>query len=88
MAEFMYNNAKNVSTSHILFELNCGYHPRVSFEKDVDPRSRSRSANKLPEELRKLMEVCYQNSFHTQELQKGAYNERVKSCHYALSKKV
>ncbi len=61
MAEFAYNNAKNVSTVHTPFELNCGYHPKVSFEEDVDPRSRSRSANELAEELRELMEVCYQN---------------------------
>ena len=44
MAEFAYNNAKNASTSHTPFELNCGYHPRVSFEEDSDPRSRSKSA--------------------------------------------
>ncbi len=68
MAEFAYNNAKNASTGHTPFELNCGYHPRVSFEEDVDLRSRSRSANKLAEELRELMEVCCQNLFHAQEL--------------------
>ncbi len=61
MAEFAYNNAKNASTGHTLFELNCGYHPKVSFKEDIDPRSRSRSANKLAEELRELMEVCCQN---------------------------
>ncbi len=27
MAEFTYNNAKNASTGHTPFELNCGYHP-------------------------------------------------------------
>ena len=30
MAEFAYNNAKNASTGHTPFELNCGYHPSVS----------------------------------------------------------
>ena len=39
MPEFVYNNAKNASTGHTLFELNCGYHPRMSFKEDVDPRS-------------------------------------------------
>ncbi len=68
MAEFAYNNAKNASTGHTLFELNCGYHPRISFEEDVDPRSRSRSANELAEKLRELMEVCCQNLLHAQEL--------------------
>ncbi len=37
MAEFAYNNAKNVSTDHTPFELNCGFHPRASYERDVDP---------------------------------------------------
>ncbi len=88
MAEFAYNNAKNASIGHTPFELNCGYHPRVSFEEDVDPRSRSRPANELAEELRELMEVCYQNLLHTQELQKRAHDKEVKSCSYAPGAKV
>ena len=47
MAEFAYNNEKNASTSHTPFELNCGYHPRISYEEDIKPRSQSKSANKL-----------------------------------------
>ena len=39
MAEFAYNNTKNASTGHMFFELNCGYHPQMSYEEDVDPRS-------------------------------------------------
>ncbi len=58
MAEFAYNNAKNASIGHTPFKLNCGYHPRVSFKEDVNPRSRFRSANELTKELRELMEVC------------------------------
>ncbi len=88
MAEFAYNNAKNASTGHPLFELNCGYHPRVSFEEDVDPRSRSRSANERAEELRELMEVCCQNLLHAQELHKRAYDKGVKSRSYTPGKKV
>ena len=61
MAEFAYNNAKNTSIGHSLFKLNYGYYPRVSFEEDVDPRLKSCFANKLIEELRKLIEICYQN---------------------------
>ncbi len=64
MAEFVYNNVKNASTGHTPFELNCSYHPRVFFEEDVDPRSRSRSADELAKELRELMKVCYQNLLH------------------------
>ncbi len=58
MAEFTYNNTKNASTGHIPFKLNCSYHLRVFFEDDVNSRSRSRSANKLAEELKELIEVC------------------------------
>lgn len=29
IAKFVYNNAKNSSISHMLFTLNCNYHPRV-----------------------------------------------------------
>ena len=64
MTEFTYNNAKNASTGHILFELNCGYHLRVLFKEDIEPRSRSHSTNDLAEKLRKLIEICYQNLFY------------------------
>ncbi len=79
MAEFAYNNTKNASIGHTPFELNCGYHPRVSFEEYVDLRLRSRSANELAEELRELMEVCCQKLLHAQELQKRAHDKGVKS---------
>ena len=88
MAEFAYNNAKNASTGHTFFELNCGYHPRVSFKEDVNPHLRSCSANKLAEEVRELMEVCYQNLFHAQELQKRAHDKGVRSRSYTRGKKV
>ena len=52
MAEFAYNNAKNASTGHTSFELNCSFYSRVSFENNIDPRSKSRSANELAKELR------------------------------------
>ena len=88
MVEFAYNNAKNTSTGHTLFKLNCGYHSKVSFEEDVDPCLRSRSANELAEELKKLIEVCCQNLLHIQELQKKAYDKGIKICSYALGKNV
>ena len=64
MVEFAYNNAKNISIGHTPFKLNCGYHPKVSFEEDINPRLRSCFANKLAEELRELIEVCCQNLLH------------------------
>ncbi len=65
MAEFAYNNAKNISTGHIPFELNCDYHLKVSFKEDVDPCLRSRFANKLTEELRELIKILSKPSPYT-----------------------
>ena len=88
MAEFVYNNAKNASTGHTSFKLNCGYHPRMSYKEDVDPRSQSKSADKLSAELRELMIVCRENLHYVQELQKRAHNKGVKPRSYAPGKKV
>ena len=88
MAEFAYNNAKNASTGHTPFELNCGYHPRMSYEEDVDLRSQSKLADELSAELRELMIVCHKNLHHAQELQKRAHDKRVKPRSYAPGEKV
>ena len=88
MAKFAYNNAKNASSGHMPFELNCGYHLRMSYEEDVDPCSKSNSANELSAELRELMIVCKKNLHHAQELQKRAHNKGVKPRSYASSDKV
>ena len=64
MAEFAYNNAKNASTGFTPFELNCGYYPRVSYEEDLNPRSKSKTAKELSSELQELMTVCQQNLHH------------------------
>ena len=88
MAEFAYNNAKNASTGHTPFELNCGYHPRMSYEEDVDPRSQSKSADELLAELRELMIVCRDNLHHAQELQKRAHDKGAKPRSYSPGEKV
>ena len=87
MAEFAYNNTKNTSTSLTLFELNCGYHPKFFFEGDVDPCWKSCSANKLAEQLKKIIEVCCQNLLYAEELQKRAYDKGVINHSYAPSEK-
>ena len=61
MAEFSYNNAKNASTSYMFFELNCDFHPQVSFKDDANSCSKSCSANNLVKELRELIDICQQN---------------------------
>ncbi len=88
MTEFAYNNAKNARISHTLFKLNCGFHPQVSYKKDVDPRSQSKSADKLATELRELIAVCKENLQHAQELQKQYHNKHAKPRSYTPDDKV
>ena len=88
MAEFVYNNAKNASSGHMPFKLNCDYHPRMSYKEDVNLHSKSKSADELSVELRKLMIVCRENLHHAQELQKQAHDKSVKSKSYAPNDKV
>ena len=47
MAKFVYNNAKNTNTSHISFKLNCDYYLCISNKKNINPYSKSKSANEL-----------------------------------------
>ena len=88
IAKFAYKNAKNLSTGHTLFELNCDYHPCVSFEKNINPRFWSESADELSAELQDLMTVCWGNLHHAQELQKRAYDKGVKPRSYSSRDKV
>ena len=88
MPEFAYNNAKNVSTKHTPFELNCGYHSQMLYKDDVNPRSKSKSADKLSAELRELIIICSKNLHHAHEFQKRAYNKGVNPQSYAPGNKV
>ena len=58
MAEFAYNNAKNPSSSYTFFELNYGYHSWMSYKKDVNLYSKSKSVDELSAKLKKLIIVC------------------------------
>ena len=78
MAKFAYNNTKNASTGYTPFELNCGYHPRVSYEEDIDSCSKSKSADDLAKELRELMAMCQENLQHAQDLVKRAHDKGTK----------
>ena len=88
MAEFVYNNAKNASTGHMPFELNCGYHPRISYKENVNPRSQSKLSDELSAELKELIIVGRENLHHAQEFQKRTHNKRIKPRGYASSNKV
>ena len=88
IAEFAHNNAKNTTTGYTLFELNCGYHPCIFYEEDLDTRSKLRTAEELSSKFRKLMTVYQQNLYHSQELQKQAYDKSVKPQSYTPGNKV
>ena len=60
----------------------------MSYEEEVDPRSKSKSVDKLSAKQRELMIVCQENLHHAQELQKRAYNKSVKPRSYVPSDKV
>ena len=88
IAEFAYNNAKNASTSYTPFELNCGYHPHISYKEDFNSRSKSKSADDLASNLRELIAVYRKNLQHAQDLQKQAHNKGIKPRSYVPSDKV
>ncbi len=88
IAEFAYHDAKNASTGHTQFKLNCGYHPGVSSEGNVELRSKSKSAEELAIELKELLTVCRENLRYFQDLQKQQHNKNVKLRSYAPDDKV
>lgn len=65
MAEFAYNNVKNMITDPIYFKFNCSYYPHVFFEDKINFCSKSRSADKLAKKLKNLRVICQQNLLHT-----------------------
>ena len=83
MAEFVYNNAKNASTSYMPFKLNCGYHLRVFFKKNINPRFQLKTANKLSKELQELMTIYQETLHYAEKFQKQAHNKGVKPKKYA-----
>ncbi len=50
MVKFIYNNTKNTSTGYTPFKLHYGYYPCVSYEKDIDLCSKSKSVDQLSTE--------------------------------------
>ena len=88
MAKFAYNNAKNASTGYILFGLNCKYYPWVSYKKDLNLCSQSKTTVELFSKLWSLMADYQPNFQHAQELQKRAHNKGVKPQSYAPGEKV
>ena len=88
MVEFVYNNAKNASASYTSFELNYKYYPYISYEKNLNSHSKSKTIEELFFELQNFIAICQQNLYHAQKYWKQAYNKRVKPQNYALDNKV
>ena len=88
MAEFAYNNSKNASIGPKPFEMNCGYQPQMLYKEKVNLRSKSKSVDKLAEELKELIIICGENLHHAQEFQKQTINKRVKLRSYVPGEKV
>lgn len=65
MAEFAYNNMKNVSISYILFELNYDYHPYISYKKNIDLCSKFKLTDDLANNLRQFMIIYWENLQYT-----------------------
>ena len=70
------------------FELNYGYHFRLSYKEDIDFYSKSKSVDKLLVKLQELMTVYLKNLNYAQKLQKQAHNKSVKPRSYASGNKV
>ena len=88
MAEFVYNNAKYASIRYTSLKFNYGYHQCVLYKENINPRFRSKAADKLTKELRNLISIYRENLQHAKELQKRTYNKKIKPRSYALGEKI
>ena len=61
-----------------MFEPNFDNHFCVFFKYKYNPYFKFSSANKPAIKLKKLIDICYQNLFHAQNLSKQANDKRVK----------
>ncbi len=57
IAKFTYNNVKNANIDYISFELNYGFYFQTFYKKDVNLSFQLKSADKLVNKLKKLIDV-------------------------------
>lgn len=88
MAEFAYNNSKNINTGYTPFKLNYRYYSCIFYKENVNPCPKSKLTDELSIELKKLITIYWRNFHHTQKLQKWAHNKTVKSSNYVSSNKI
>ena len=82
MAEFAYNNSWQATTMISPFDALLGYHLRISYKDNLDPRSKSWSADENLATLRELMKELKVNLIELQELQTLYHNKHVKEGTY------
>ena len=70
MAEFAYNNIKNVNIGYTLLKLNYSYHLQMLYKKNVDPCFKFKLADKLLAKLKELIIIYKKNLYYAQKLQK------------------
>ncbi len=87
-AEFAYNNAKNSTIGMSPFEANLGYEPRMSWDEDIDPKSRSRAAVDNANHLFTLIGVCKDAILAAQQSQEEYANRHRKSRDYKVGDRV
>lgn len=83
MIKFTYNNIKDASIGYMSFELNCDYHPRVSYKEDLNFCYKSKSVKILSAEVRELMIVCRLQLHYSQKFWKKAHDTKVQHGSYA-----
>ena len=88
MAEFTYKNITYISSNQTFFKFHCGYYFCVFYKKGLNFCSKSKGANELASNLKKLMTLCQKNRFYAQELQKQADDKSVKPKNYTFSNKI
>ena len=88
MAKFAYNNAKNASINHIPFKLNCGYHLCIFYKEDINSCSKSKSADKLSGNLKRLIIVYQKKFYYAKKLKNRAHKQDFKPWSYSSSNKI
>lgn len=76
-----------MSIGYISFKLNCDYYLWMLYKDNIDPRSKSKFADKVSAKLRELIIVCQKNLHCAQKRQKRTYNKSIKLKSYAFSNK-
>lgn len=61
IAEFIYNNTKDIDIGQTHFQFNYGFYSKVLYKKDIDSQSKSKPTNKLVIKLKKLTNIYREN---------------------------